>query len=86
MGSLGLTTTVMATWEAYSVVFVSVLLNGGPVGTLVKSMGRIASLIILGGFDIRLHFLLHRHVSNLLLARRICIHVRPQIPTSANIC
>jgi len=31
MSSLGLTTTVMATWEAYSVTFQTVLNNGGPV-------------------------------------------------------
>lgn len=31
MSSLGLTTTVMATWEAFTVVFVTVLTNGGPV-------------------------------------------------------
>lgn len=31
MSSLGLTTTVMATWEAYSVTFTIVLNNGGPV-------------------------------------------------------
>ncbi|GAB7326944.1 hypothetical protein MBLNU13_g10903t1 [Cladosporium sp. NU13] len=31
MSSLGLTTTVMATWEAYSVTFTTVLTNGGPV-------------------------------------------------------
>ena len=69
----------MATWEAYSVVFVSVLLNGGPVSALVKSMGRTDSLIIIGGFDIRLYFLLYRHVSNLLFARRICLDVGRQI-------
>ena len=31
MSSLGLTTCVMATWEAYTVVFYIVLVNGGPV-------------------------------------------------------
>lgn len=34
MSILGLTVTVMATWEAFSVVFVSVLTNGGPVYNL----------------------------------------------------
>lgn len=31
LSSLGLTTTVMATWEAYTVIFQIVLYNGGPV-------------------------------------------------------
>ncbi|KAK3718751.1 hypothetical protein LTR37_004970 [Vermiconidia calcicola] len=34
MSSLGLTTTVMATWEAYSVTFTTVLMNGGPVALI----------------------------------------------------
>ena len=34
LSSLGLTTTVMATWEAYTVIFQIVLYNGGPVALI----------------------------------------------------
>ncbi|KAK6439601.1 hypothetical protein LTR95_004191 [Oleoguttula sp. CCFEE 5521] len=51
---LGLTTTVMATWEAFSVVFVSVLTNGGAValiyGFIFCFIGTLATCLSLAEF------------------------------------
>ena len=38
MSSLGLTTTVMATREAYTVIFQIVMYNGGPVSGILIAM------------------------------------------------
>lgn len=43
MSILGLTTTVIATWEAYTVVFVTVLTNGGPVSLVCETRNRTCS-------------------------------------------
>lgn len=40
MSSLGLMTTVMATWEAYTVIFQIVVYNGGPVRTMAVALAR----------------------------------------------
>ncbi|KAK4889263.1 hypothetical protein LTR27_011940 [Elasticomyces elasticus] len=47
LSSLGLATTVMATWEAFTVVFVTVLTNGGPVRTCRLDTQHIAAITYL---------------------------------------
>lgn len=54
MSNLGLTTTVMATWEAFTVVFVTVLTNGGPValvyGFIFCFIGTMATCVSLAEY------------------------------------